>query len=125
MNSSKHVHRFMAPISTNQTGWIEVIKSFYMTFDGTRCYCNIPELYISATSAQMLVKYRQGDEEAYHLKSQDGVHYAGAYQGTDDDSRVEFMKFTHGASVLLAGAWKCGGRTGEWYIEGFARTSPI
>jgi hypothetical protein len=115
----------MLVMHTESNRWIDVVKSFYMTFDGIRCYCDIPELYLSSTSARMLVKYKQGDEEAYRLASQDGVHFTGAYQVTDDDSRVEFMKFTHGTSVLLAGAWKCGGRTGEWYIEGFARTSPI
>lgn len=97
--------------------WIEVKKSFYITFDGRRCYCSIPELKISDTSAQMLVKYTQGDEEFYDLLSKDGRHYYGA-MGTDDDNRVDFMKWITDKNLILSGIWKCGGREGEWYIEG-------
>jgi hypothetical protein len=64
----------MLVMHTESNRWIDVVKSFYMTFDGIRCYCDIPELYLSSTSARMLVKYKQGDEEAYRLASQDGVH---------------------------------------------------
>jgi hypothetical protein len=71
----------MLVMHTESNRWIDVVKSFYMTFDGIRCYCDIPELYLSSTSARMLVKYKQGDEEAYRLASQDGVHFTGAQQG--------------------------------------------
>lgn len=100
-----------------KNGWITVTKSFYITFDGRRCYCNIPELFISDTTAQMVVKYKQGDEESYSLQSKDGRHYYGA-MGTDDDNRVDFTKWVTNKCLLLSGNWKCGGREGEWYIEG-------
>ena len=105
-------------------GWIQVTRSFYLTFDGRRCYCEIPELYFNGTAAQMIVQYRQGDQEAYLLVFDDGIHYSGA-MGTDDDSRVDFELFRHNDLILLAGAWKCGGREGEWYIEGTTKNPEI
>jgi hypothetical protein len=98
-------------------GWIEVTNSFYITFDGRRCYCSVPELFITHNAAQMLVKYKQGDEESYHLVSNDGARFTGTI-GTDDDSRVNFVKWECKNHLVLAGSWKCGGREGEWYIEG-------
>lgn len=100
---------------------ITVVKSFYMTFEGRCCYCAIPELYVSKEAAQMVVVYKAGDEEKYSMTSKDGVHYQGA-MCTDDDSRVDFTKFTNKNLLLLAGVWKCGGREGEWYIEGEVTT---
>lgn len=101
----------------NYTGWIEVDKSYYISFDGKRCACTIPELYINNDTAQMLVRYKQGDEEVYRLTSTDGKRFAGK-MGTDDDSRVDFEKWENNGVILLAGSWKSGGREGEWYIEG-------
>jgi hypothetical protein len=103
-------------------GWVEVHKSFYTTFNGRRFYCNIPELYLGDDEARMRVRYSDGDEEKYHLASSDGVLYSGT-MGTDDDNRVDFELWKHdNKTVVLAGNWKCGGRQGEWYIEGTAET---
>ncbi len=98
-------------------GWIEVNKSFYTTFNGRRFYCSIPELYLGNQEAKMRVRYSDGDEEKYYLNSSDGVQYSGT-MGTDDDSRVDFELWKHSQTIVLAGNWKCGGREGEWYIEG-------
>lgn len=98
-------------------GWIEVSKSFYTTFNGRRFYCSIPELYLGNLKAQMRVRYKDGDEEKYSLTSPDGVLFSGT-MGTDDDNRVDFELWIHDKSIVLAGCWKCGGREGEWYIEG-------
>ncbi|HMA64716.1 MAG TPA: hypothetical protein VKO63_05955 [Chitinispirillaceae bacterium] len=107
----------MEQVVKNCTGLVEVEKTFYMSFDGKRCVCTIPELYIDNATAQMLVRYKQGDEEVYRLTSTDGIRFTGK-MGTDDDSRVDFDKWEKNGVVLLAGSWKCGGREGEWYIEG-------
>ncbi|NLL12775.1 MAG: hypothetical protein GX267_05175 [Fibrobacter sp.] len=101
-------------------GWVEVNKSFYTTFNGRRFYCNVPELYLGSQQAKMRVKYRDGDEEYYSLKSSDGVLFSGT-MGTDDDNRVDFELWKHDRIIVLAGNWKCGGRQGEWYIEGTSK----
>lgn len=98
-------------------GWVEVNKSFYTTFNGRRFYCSIPELYLGSQEAKMRVRYSDGDEEKYNLTSSDGVLYSGT-MGTDDDNRVDFELWKHLKTIVLAGNWKCGGREGEWYIEG-------
>jgi len=104
--------------TTNQYhGWVDVNKSFYTTFNGRRFYCNIPELYLGCQQAKMRVRYGDGDEENYNLTSSDGVLFSGT-MGTDDDSRVSFELWKHGNVIVLEGGWKCGGRQGEWYIEG-------
>lgn len=95
-----------------------VTKSFYMTFDGKRCYCEIPDLLVDNKSMSMQVQYNGDDQETYTLSSQDSVNYSGAHSGASDDSRVEFTRYQHGNTIILSGMWKCGGREGEWYIEG-------
>lgn len=103
--------------NTEIDGWVDVTKSFYITYNGRRHYCSIPELFIAHNAAQMLVRYEQGDEEVYRLVSSDGIRFTGT-MGTDDDSRVDFEKWENGSHIVFAGNWKCGGREGEWYIEG-------
>lgn len=99
------------------SGRVEVTKSFYMTFNGKRCYCRIPSLYLGTRSGKINVKYQQEDEETYFLVSEDGLYFTGTVC-TEDDNRVIFRKWVNGKDLLLAGSWKCGGREGEWYIEG-------
>ena len=81
-------------------GWVEVNKSFYTTFNGRRFYCNVPELYLGSQQAKMRVKYRDGDEEYYSLKSSDGVLFSGT-MGTDDDNRVDFELWKHDRICLF------------------------
>jgi hypothetical protein len=102
---------------TNTDTRVEVKRSFYMTFNGKRSYCHIPNLLLGPRSAKLTVKYEQGDEEHYFLVSEDGLYFTGAVC-TEDDNRVIFRKWISGKNILLAGSWKCGGREGEWYIEG-------
>jgi hypothetical protein len=97
---------------------LDVDKSFYMTFDGKRCYCKVPVLRYSGNRMYMEVHYDDGDRENYFLVSDDGVNYNGMKRGSADDGRVRFLLLTHCEWVLLAGSWKCGGREGAWYING-------
>lgn len=113
----------MSTCDVGVTGWINVTKSFYTTFDGKRRFCSIPELYLNESAMQMHVVYKQGDEESYVLRSSNGIFFSGA-MGTDDDNRVDFEKWVHDQTIVLAGNWKSGGRQGEWYIEGVARAIP-
>ncbi len=97
---------------------VRVLKSYYMTFDGKRCFCEVPLLVFSDTKMFLEVKYGDADEEKYYLTSGDGIRYSGTKQGTTDDGRAQFTLLTQCDSILFAGSWKCGGREGEWYIEG-------
>ena len=75
-------------------------------------------MQIDDKAMAMHVQYKDDDHEAYSLTSSDAVYYSGAYSGAADDSRVEFTKYRNANMIILAGMWKCGGREGEWYIEG-------
>ena len=96
------------------SGRVEVSKSFYMTFNGKRCYCRIPA-FVGTRSGKINVKYQQ-EMETYFLVSEDGLYFTGAVC-TEDDNRVIFRKWVVERSSPC-GSWKCGGREGEWYIEG-------
>lgn len=94
-----------------------------MTFDGRRCYCEIPVFLLSSSSATMHVLYKEGDEERYEMVSEDGKHYQGS-SNSGDGSRVEFTCYRSGNTLLFAGLWKCGGRQGEWYLCGTIDPAP-
>jgi len=111
----------MTPLTLHHAKNVRVIRSFYMTFDGKRCTCKITRFSVNRNAAFMHVSYGANDEENYSLSSEDGIRYRGAYLGTNDDSRVEFVKFQRNDELVMAGIWKCGGREGEWYIEGVVK----
>lgn len=97
---------------------VTVDNSYYITFDGKRCYCKVPVLYYSASRLIMEVYYEDGDRENYLLVSGDGINFSGMKRKSIDDGRARFRLLTHCEWVLFSGFWMCGGREGEWYIKG-------
>lgn len=97
---------------------VTIYTSYYMTFDGRRCHCKVPVCCYSKERLYLEVVYEDGILEKYLLTSNDAFRYFGTKQGEIDDGRVYFSLMTHEDWILLAGHWMCGGRQGEWYING-------
>lgn len=104
-------------------GWVAVSKSFYTTFEGKRYYCSIPELYLNGKEAQLLVRYKQGNEEQFKLTSLDGFRFYGTKGDKNDTRRFYFEKWEREEVIILAGNWQCNGSEGEWFIEGFMKSN--